>query len=64
MPPKESEQAITVPINGYSDGDVSHRPAQPPYVPCEPVLYLEKLARKWMEDTGMAEQGNHSSASD
>ncbi|KAI9842657.1 MAG: hypothetical protein M1830_007788, partial [Pleopsidium flavum] len=56
MPPKVATQAITVPINEYSDGDVSHRPVQPPYTPCEPDLYLEKLAKKWMGDTGMAEQ--------
>ncbi|KAI9877552.1 MAG: hypothetical protein M1830_003600 [Pleopsidium flavum] len=61
MPPKVATQAITVPINEYSDGDVSHRPVQPPYTPCEPDLYLGKLAKKWMGDTGMAEQDQYPS---
>lgn len=59
MPPKATaNQLVLVPINGYSDGDVSHRPAQLPYAPYDPALYLEKLAKKWMEDSGMAEPGD------
>lgn len=59
MPPKATaNQLVLVPINGYSDGDVSHRPAQPPYAPCDLALYLEKLAKKWMEESEMAEPGN------
>ncbi|SLM34179.1 Transcription-silencing protein Clr2 [Lasallia pustulata] len=49
---------IKVLINGYSDGDVSHRP--PPSgnfrrVPSR--LYREKLAKEWMEASGQAEPG-------
>ncbi len=58
MPPKITGQAITVPINGYSDGDVSYRPADKQYNKITPDIYLEKLARRWMEDRGEAGPGN------
>ena len=57
MPPKVAAQAVTVPIGEYSDGDASHRPANSSYAPCDPAMYLEKLAKKWMDDRGLAEQG-------
>ena len=49
---------IKVIINGYSDGDVSHRP--PPsgnFMRVPSRLYREKLAKEWMEASGQAELG-------
>ncbi|KAI9719391.1 MAG: hypothetical protein M1812_003462 [Candelaria pacifica] len=57
MPPKATGQAITVPIKGYSDGDASHRPADDQYNMITPDIYLEKLARQWIEDGGKANSG-------
>ncbi|KAI9705912.1 MAG: hypothetical protein M1836_005318 [Candelina mexicana] len=57
MPPKVTGQAITVPVDGYSDGDASHRPAGDQYNMITPDIYLEKLARQWMDDRGEAEPG-------
>ena len=47
-----------VPINGYSDGDVSHRPPAGGKFSVDPSpLYREKLAKQWMDTTGKSQTG-------
>lgn len=49
---------VTVPINGYSDGDAGHRPpAGGKFSVDLNPLYREKLAKQWMETTGDAQTG-------
>lgn len=63
LPPADTVW-VEVPIeDDYSDGDPSHRPPIPPYSPCDPGLYLEKLARKWMEDRGDIQTGTYGNRS-
>lgn len=49
---------VTVPINGYSDGDVTHRPpAGGNFSVDTNPLYREKLARQWMDTIGKTQIG-------
>lgn len=41
----------------FSDGDPSHRPSGPGFVRANEAGYLQKLAEKWMQDAGVAEDG-------
>lgn len=42
-----------VPVNDYSDGDATHRPTNPEWVPVlPPTIYLEKLAVGWLSYRG------------
>lgn len=46
-----------MPINGYSDGDFDHRPKQAGYYQCDPITYLEKVAKLWVKERGIANPG-------
>lgn len=49
---------VTVPINGYSDGDASaHPPADGKFSVDPNPLYREKLAKQWMDSRGEAQRG-------
>lgn len=41
-----------VQVNSFSDGDPTHRPKDPAYVPSDPDRYLRKLATMWMANNG------------
>ncbi|KZF22048.1 hypothetical protein L228DRAFT_283239 [Xylona heveae TC161] len=57
MAPSPPGSSVVVPINGYSDGDATHRPKVPPFNIIQATIYLEKLAKQWMEDRGEARPG-------
>ena len=48
-----------VPINDHSDGDPSNRPSNPEWTIINPpTLYLEKLAKGWLEAQGQPTYGS------
>jgi hypothetical protein len=53
-----SAKPVVVRIRSISDGDATHRPTNPKYVPVDPpTIYLEKVAQLWMKDRGDAIPG-------
>lgn len=55
---EEDENLIVIPIDRtYSDGDSAFWPPEPRFQMCDDAVYRQKLALKWVEQTGTREQG-------
>lgn len=59
MPPKKTVTNPVTTIRGpaYSDGDAGHRPSKANYTRADEEVFMQKVAGRWMEQTGRAQEG-------